>query len=58
MHGVSDNFPLLCGRVFGLWSPNSLSKAPANCDMRFGCDLLLTSIRGMEKCNGRAMIEA
>ena len=45
MHGVSENFPLLCGRVFGRATPDSLSKASANCDMRFGCDILLTSIR-------------
>ena len=30
----------------GCAAPNSLSKASANCDMRFGCDILLTSIRG------------
>ena len=28
VHGVSENFPLLCGRVFGLWGTElSLSKA-------------------------------
>ena len=31
---------------FGCGAPNSLSKASANCDMRFGCDIWLTSIRG------------
>ena len=47
MHGVSENFPLLCGRVFGLWGTElSLSKYSANYDMRFGCDVLLTSVRG------------
>ena len=30
----------------GCGAPNSLSKASANCDMRFGCDIWLTSIRG------------
>ena len=27
-------------------APNSLSKGYANCDMMFGCDILLTSVRG------------
>ena len=45
VHGVSENFTLLYGRVFG--APNSPSKTSANCDMRFGCDILLTSIRGL-----------
>ena len=31
----------------GCGAPNSLSKASTNCDMRFGCDILLTSIRGL-----------
>ena len=30
----------------GCGAPNYLSKASANCGMRFGCDILLTSIRG------------
>ena len=30
----------------GCEAPNSLSKAYLNCDMRFGCDIMLTSIRG------------
>ena len=37
MQGVSENFPLLCGRVFGLWGTElSLSKASANYNIRFG----------------------
>ena len=30
----------------GCGAPNSLTKASATCDMRFGCDILPTSIRG------------
>ena len=48
VHGVSENFPLLCGRVFGLCCPEfSLKSVRKKCDMRFGCDTLLTSIRGL-----------
>ena len=48
---VSRRISHLSGRFCGMWGTElSLSKASANCDMRFGCDILLTSIRGSPSC--------